>query len=237
MTKQTPIHTADHYRAIAAQYAEMVDEQPMNAYYERPATLSLLPPLAGTAVLDAACGPGWYTEYLLGQGAHVTAFDIIPHFVELTKMRVGDEATVVQADLSQPLRFAATAAFDLVICPLALHYLRDWSTPLREFHRVLKPHGRLVFSTHHPFKDWQSFETDNYFRQDLLDDVWEIGPVQFYRRPLTAMSKALHSAGFVIDYLLEPQPTADFRRANPKRHEHLLKNPWFLHIRATKTDN
>ncbi|WP_279387450.1 hypothetical protein [Rubrobacter taiwanensis] len=30
--------------------------------YERPATLSLLPDVAGKRVLDAGCGPGVYSE-------------------------------------------------------------------------------------------------------------------------------------------------------------------------------
>jgi hypothetical protein len=63
-----------------------------------------------------------------------------------------------------------------------------------------------------------------------------IGKVKFYRRPLTAMSQALDSTGLFIERLLEPQPTEDFRRVNPKEYERLTKNPQFLFIRARRRD-
>jgi hypothetical protein len=44
-----------------------------------------------------------------------------------------------------------------------LHYLADWVGPLTEFHRVLAPHGAVVFSTHHPAMDWQLHSPEDYF--------------------------------------------------------------------------
>lgn len=228
-------HSAASYDAIAEKYAATVDTKPWNAHYERPAMLSLMPPLAGAAVLDVGCGSGWYAEHLADQGAVVTCFDNNEHFVALTRARLGDRAKVLRADLAQPLTFAASAEFDLAICPLVLHYLRDWLPPLREIYRVLKPDGALIFSTHHPFNDWKLFDRDNYFATELLEDDWEdVGKVTFYRRPLTAISEVLHAAGFWIEKLLEPQPTEDFRRVNPTAYERLKKNPWFLVIRARR---
>jgi len=144
-------------------------------------------------------------------------------------------ATVRQADLTRPLDFAAAGAFDTIVCPLVLHYLQDWQPTLHEFARVLRPQGVLVFSTHHPCMDWQMFQTGDYFALTLLEDTWEaIGMVQFYRRPLTAISEALDAAGFVIERLLEPQPTADFQRVAPDLYERVMRNPWFLVVRARK---
>jgi SAM-dependent methyltransferase len=117
-----------------------------------------------------------------------------------------------------------------------MHYLKDWQPAFREFHRVLKPRGILIFSTHHPFMDWKFFKKENYFSEELLEDEWEIGKISFYRRPLTAMSEDLDSAGFVIERLLEPQPTKDFQSALPKEYERLTKNPQFLFIRARKKE-
>jgi hypothetical protein len=50
------------YEELAKPSAAPVDTKPHNAYYERPATLSLLPDVAGLNVLDAGCGPGAYSE-------------------------------------------------------------------------------------------------------------------------------------------------------------------------------
>src|ERR1041385_6870464 len=142
-------HTGNSYDGKAREYAEAVDTKPWNAFYERPAVLSLLPSLKNKTVLDAGCGSGWYAEHLINHGANVTAFDFNSDFVQLTQARVAKRAKVLQADLAEPLRFARDEEFDLVLCPLVLHYLKDWQPILREFHRVLKSHGTLVFSTHH----------------------------------------------------------------------------------------
>lgn len=223
------------YQNIADRYAAEVDTRPVNAFYERPAVLSLLPPLAGTRVLDAGCGPGWYAEHLVAQGADVTAIDVAPRFVELTRARVGDRARVLQADLARPLDFAADGAFDLVVSPLALHYVLDWDALLRELARVLRPGGLLVFSTHHPLMTWQLFQTPDYFATELLESKWDtVGKVTFYRRPLTAITEALAGAGFVVERLIEPQPTEAFRRASPAEYDKYMKNPWYLVVRARR---
>lgn len=234
--KRMTEHTGASYEGVASRYADTVDTKPWNAYYERPAVTSLLPPLTNTKVLDAGCGSGWYAEYLLGRGATVTAFDLNVEFVTRTESRVGSLARVLQADLAAPLDFAADDEFDVVVCPLVMHYLKDWQPVFREFHRILKPHGVLVFSTHHPFMDWKLFNKEDYFAVELLEDEWEIGKVSFYRRPLTTISHDLDSAGFFIERLLEPQPTEDFRRVHPEGYERLTKNPWFLVVRARKKD-
>jgi len=232
-----PEQTGASYAGKSLKYASTVDDKPWNAFYERPAVLSMLPPLAQKKVLDAGCGSGWYTDYLCEQGAQVTAVDFDPDFVALTQKRLGSRARVLQADLSLPLTFAADAGFDLVVSPLVMHYFKEWEPVLKEFHRVLKPDGLLVFSTHHPFMDWKNFDRPDYFAIEKLDDEWkDVGKIQFFRRPLTAMSAALSTSGFVIDRLLEPQATEDFRQALPEAYDRLMKNPWFLVIRARKAE-
>src|SRR5262245_64111613 len=99
----------DAYEALASRYAAQVDTKPHNAYYERPATLSLLPKVTGKRVLDAGCGPGWYSEWLIQHGASVVAVDASPRMVELARRRAGKQAEVRQADLNEPLDFLAEA--------------------------------------------------------------------------------------------------------------------------------
>jgi SAM-dependent methyltransferase len=230
-------HTGVSYKGKAGKYAAVVDDKPWNALYERPAVLSMLPPLAKIRVLDAGCGSGWYASYLLDQGAQVTAVDYDDEFVALTRERLGTRARILQADLSRPLEFAADAEFDLIVSPLVMHYFKDWEPVLKEYNRILKPHGLLVFSTHHPFMDWKNFNCEDYFRIEKLDDEWkDIGKIQFYRRPLTAMSSALFATGFLIERLLEPQPVEAMRQALPDAYDKLMKTPWFLVIRARKAD-
>src|SRR5690606_19487413 len=91
----------DAYESMAEYYFKYIDKKPFNAYYERPATVSLLPDVKGKTVLDAACAAGWYTKYLLDNGASVIAVDFSPKMIEMTKLRVGDKAVVVRADLNE----------------------------------------------------------------------------------------------------------------------------------------
>ena len=79
------------YQRLADDYARCVDTKPHNAFYERPATLALLPNVRGMQVLDAGCGPGAYAEELLNRGAHVISVDASDRMIELAQRTTGTE--------------------------------------------------------------------------------------------------------------------------------------------------
>jgi SAM-dependent methyltransferase len=229
-----------NYEQFARRYAQAAESKPHNAHYERPATLSLLPDVDGLRVLDAGCGPGIYTAWLLDHGATVVACDVTPDFLEIARERTGNQAAFHQADLSQPLTFAAESEFDLVICPLVLDYIADWGPTFAEFYRVLKPDGTLVFSCGHPATDYFVYaNTGSYFDVELTEMTWngfgEPPPVvRSYRRPLGAALNPLIAAGFRLDHVLEPRPTSTFGEISPKDYALLMRQPGFLCIRAHK---
>jgi ubiquinone/menaquinone biosynthesis C-methylase UbiE len=228
----------DSYQTLAEYYLTVVDTKPFNAYYERPGTLALLPDVSGKTVLDAACAAGWYTNWLLEHGAQVTAVDFSPNMIAMTKRRVGDQAKIIQADLNQALDFINDASVDIVLSSLTLHYLKDWTTVLHEFYRILKKDGMMVFSVHHPFMDFTVFKRENYFLTELLNDEWDSSTgkvaVQFYRRPLNKIINAVLDAGFMIEKVAEPMPTSEFQKAQPEVYERLTQKPQFLFVRAGK---
>lgn len=229
-----PKHTGSSYDEIAVKYADLQDQKPWSTYFERPGILRFLPDVADKDVLDAGCGPGFYATYMAEQGANVTAFDLNPHFVERTQARMGGAVTVLQADLAEPLHFAADDSFDLVVCILVMHYLQDWVPTLHEFHRVLRPTGQLVFSTHHPFTDLALAPSGDYFATELLTDEWDVGTVQFYRRPLSKITGDLTQAGFAIAEIGEPQPIQPPEGVDFSSFARAMKQPMRLLIRATK---
>src|SRR5919199_1229271 len=145
------------YEVLAEAYASLIDTKPHNAYYERPATLSLLPEVRGKKVLDAACGPGVYSEWLLSHGAEVVSVDASPKMVELARRRLGEAADVRRADLSKPLTFLDSESFDIVLSPLTMEYVEDWHSTFREFYRVLRQGGYFILSVTHPFFDYLYF--------------------------------------------------------------------------------
>ncbi len=125
-------------------------------------------------------------------------------------------------------------SFDVVVAALAFHYVRDWTTVLREFHRVLARHGVVIFSTHHPTVDWEH-SPDDYFAGGQVSERWHKDSTQFevtfWRRPLTEMTQAISSADFVIEQLVEPQPSSALRERDPAAYELLRTRPRFLFFR------
>lgn len=226
------------YEEMAEYYFKYVDIKPFNAYYERPATISLLPEVRGKKVLDAGCAAGWYTKWLLEKGASVTALDFSPNMIEMTKKRVGNKAKVIRADLNEPLNFIEDEYIDVILSSLTLHYIKNWNLVMSEFNRILKRDGQLIISIHHPFMDFTVFNKENYFLTELLDDEWNTNngkvKVQFYRRPLSAIINPIIDAGFIIERLLEPMPAEEFKIVHPDIYDRLTKNPQFLFIRAKK---
>jgi SAM-dependent methyltransferase len=229
----------DAYDMLAEAYAARVDTKPHNAYYERPATLSLLPDVKGRCVLDAGCGPGVYAEWLVDRGAEVVAFDANEKMIRLARERLGDRAQVLQANLEQPLDFLADDTFDIVLGPLVMDYVKDWERVFKAFYRVLRKEGVLVFSMEHPYAKYDDHRgTSNYFEVELVAYEWTGfgAPVRVpsYRRPLSAVVNPLVKEGFVLERILEPKPTEEFRQHAPEDYEELSKSPGFMCVRARK---
>jgi ubiquinone/menaquinone biosynthesis C-methylase UbiE len=106
--------------------------------------------LAGRDVLEVGCGTGVHARLLAEAGAHVTAIDLTPTAVELTRRRLelhGLEAEVLETDAEQ-LPFA-DASFDFVWSWGVIHHSHDTDRAIREIARVLRPGGRFVFMVYH----------------------------------------------------------------------------------------
>jgi SAM-dependent methyltransferase len=226
------------YDAMGGAYQAANDEGAFNASYERPATIALLGDVSGRRVLEAGCGPGALTAWLTDHGAAVTALDVSPEMVRLARERVGRGAKILEADLAQPLTFAADRSMDLVVASLVLHYVKDWAPVLDEFHRVLADDGAVVFSTHHPAMDWQLHSPGDYFAVKQVTETWEKGgrpyEVTFWRRPLRAITAAIAGSGFLIERLVEPEPVPGLGERDPEADHRLRTNPAFLFFRLVK---
>lgn len=106
--------------------------------------------LRGKAVLDIACGTGLLTEQFVRMGADVTAIDIAPKAVELTKRRLALEhldAKVLVAD-AQHLPFP-DESFDLVCAWGCLMHMPDTEKAIHEIWRVLRPGGTMLAMMYH----------------------------------------------------------------------------------------
>lgn len=217
------------YDEFAGEYDAHAENSPYNALYDRPALLSLLGDVAGRRVLDAGCGSGHYTRELLARGATVTGVDSSASLIELARQRYDADFHV--HDLAQPLTFLSDSSIDVVLMGLAFHYLEDPVPTLREFHRVLRPSGYVVLSTHHPTLMWQQFE-GSYFADEMVSDTWSQGwTLRFRRAPLEALVTDFITAGFVVSSLTESRPVKEMAQMHPATHEKLTTQPGFINFR------
>ena len=191
--------------------------------------------VAGMRLLDAGCGPGLYASELLARGAaEIVGFDASPEMVRLAHRRVPSRATFRTHRLGDPLDWLDDASVDGALLALVIHHVDDRVGALREIHRVLRPGGFLVVSTHHPTSDWVRLG-GSYFTTEKLDEVWSRGwRVRYWRQPLTATCEEFASAGFLIERLVEPLPTPEMAERFPEDHAKLLREPGFIDFRLRK---
>ena len=116
-----------------------------HASWIRPA-LALLQPLSGKTVLDYGCGHGMASVVLARAGAHVSAFDLSPSYIEEGERRASANAVIVQFKVAaaETLPYA-DESFDAVWGNAILHHA-ELPIAVRELHRVLKPGGMAVFN-------------------------------------------------------------------------------------------
>lgn len=101
-------------------------------------------PHPGEAALDVACGTGDLAGELLRAGAtRVTGLDCVEQMLDVARRKfAGRPIEWVLGDaMAMPF---ADEAFDVVTIGFGLRNLPDTPAALREFHRVLRPAGRLV---------------------------------------------------------------------------------------------
>lgn len=160
------------YESLAERYSQVAESKAENGYIEQPAIRNQIGNVDGLNVLDAGCGPGILSSYLLDKGASVTAFDISPKMIELAKVRTSHRSELYIADMAKPLPFIKDETFDLVVSSLAIDYVKDWNTPLSEFWRALKAGGRFVFTVQHPMGAYLWYNPPSAFGVHYVEATW-----------------------------------------------------------------
>lgn len=98
----------------------------------------------GQKVLDAGCGPGWFSQHWRAAGNHVTALDLSAEM--LVQAQALHTADCYQPGDIEALPFS-DASFDLCWSNLAVQWCSDLSLALTELYRVTSPGGQVLFST------------------------------------------------------------------------------------------
>jgi SAM-dependent methyltransferase len=96
---------------------------------------------SGMSVLEAMCGSGQTTEYLLSRGASVTGLDISAQSIESFRRRWPECKAVCASILDSGLE---SNSVDCAVVMAGLHHMHPHvGDAIRELHRVLKPGGYL----------------------------------------------------------------------------------------------
>jgi SAM-dependent methyltransferase len=112
--------------------------------------------------------------------------------------------------------------------PLVLHHLDNRVAVLREVARVLRSGGRLVVSTNHPTSDWLRLGA-SYFAVEKVHERWNKGwDVAYWRQPLDVTCDEFADAGFLIERVHEPRPSAQLRELYRDAAERLSVAPAFI---------
>ncbi|WP_295893423.1 class I SAM-dependent methyltransferase [uncultured Vibrio sp.] len=230
---------SDMYTKHANDYAEVVKGNIYNALLERPSTLAMLDDVKDMDVIDMGCGSGIYAQWLLEHSVKsLTCTDLSQEMVSLVKRTFGDKVNAYVQDVANGLPLEADNSADVIICPLVLHYIDDLSPVFKDIHRVLRTGGYMVFSTHHPFVDFDCTISGNYFEREYVEQEWDtVGEpvkVHFYRRSLAEICNAIAGAGLSIAKVSEGEVDEKAKAISESTYNHLKNNPNFIFFRCGK---
>ena len=153
---------------------------------------------ANSDVLDVACGSGGPAIFMAQTtGCHVTGIDVNEGGIntgnQLAEARgMRDRVQFQHADAGKPLPFA-DASFDAIVCIDALNHLYNRLEVLGEWHRVLRPGGRFLFTD-------AVIVTGMLRRDEIIARSSAMG--QFIFTPPGVHDHLIEAAGFV-DLLVE----------------------------------
>ena len=141
------------YDAIAAPY-QRSKQSPVRRYVESYSFFHLLGDVRGLAVLDLACGEGFYTRHLRDRGARrVLGADISPAMIALARQQAAVTPDGVEYLVCDARDLPDLGAFDLVCAAYLLHYARDvgeLARMCRSIAQQLPPGGRFVTINENP---------------------------------------------------------------------------------------
>ncbi len=188
--------------------------------------LDALGDVAGRHVVDIGCGEGRFCRLLAGLGAEATGVDLTPALLARARSLAGERETYLEGN-AEDLTSLGDAQFDLAVSYIVLVDLLEFHQSLEAAYRVLRPGGRFVVCNVHPMRTAVPY---GWIRQGntklfyALDTYTDEGPREFewwgetfvnMHRSLSTHVSAFLDAGFVLEGLREPTPSAAQLAADP----------------------
>lgn len=240
MSDKKPI-ALEAYELLAESFSKLAPSKAENAYIEQPAMRKAVGDVRGLKIFEVGCGPGILAEYLIHEGAKVVGYDVSPKMIELAKSRNPKNATFFVADgaLPLPMDHSHNGQFDMVVASLAIDYIKDWSVPLAEVHRLLKPNGKFIFTIQHPLGSWNWYKPDCAFGVQYVESNWknftdEPVIVPDYYRSFEEVINPLITAGFKILKVEDLKPIDALRTLDPFKFGKYSKLATFMCVIVQK---
>jgi len=189
-----------------------------------PNLLRLMEIKKGEAILDVACGPGFFANEFFKKGARVVGVDISEKLVNLAKKNY--PKIDFRAGSADNVSFWGEKSFDKAVMILAIQNIEKVQETLAECAKVLKPQGKLfIVMTHPAFRalkesswGWDDKNQVQYRRMDkylseskqqiLMHPSMDSGQFKgnyttSFNRPLQYYFKAINKAGMAVGRLEE----------------------------------
>jgi len=165
--------------------------------------LELLPQVAGTRVLDLACGSGRYSQLMVQAGAaHVVALDFCTPMLSQVSVAQRVCASMMQLPFAE-------SVFDCIVCGLGSGHaanVREWTA---EVARVLRPGGSLLYSDFHP-EAVRAGLTRSF--KDEQNTAWTV-PHELHS--VATQREALVAAGLSIETVAEIRAGLELQESFP----------------------
>lgn len=219
-----------------------------NNLFETPALFSLLTDLEDKVILDLGCGYGDHCAEFIRQGAaRVVGVDISSKMLAVAEEE-NSRPGITYINMPMERIDELDEAFDIVVSSLALHYVEDFQGLVKNVFSLLKQGGIFVFSQENPLTTcfssgsrWTRDEhgnkiyanVSNYSTDGERLSVWFVDDVKKYHRTFSSIVNTLVDAGFAIEKMIEPIPTAELLEKHPEHYD-LLHKPDFLLVRVKK---
>jgi SAM-dependent methyltransferase len=183
----------------------------------------LLEMTAGATALEIACGSGGMTERMAREtGASCVGVDINANGIDAARARARDSDVASRVsfqlvDAAKRLPFP-DESFDAIFCNDAINHLPGRLDCLRDWHRVLRPGGKLLFTD--PVVITGSVTNDEIRVRSSIGF--------FLFTPAGLNEKLLAQAGFVVREVRDVTEavasiSAKWREARAKRREALIR--------------
>jgi len=167
------------YDPIAEQYKRS-KQQPWRTHIEAHSLMNLVGDPAGKAVLDVACGEGFYTRLLRKSGAaEVTGVDLSEGMIELARKQETIHKQGIDYLVGDARHLSPAHEYDLVVAAYLLNYAETRSelqAMCAGIARCLKPGGRFVTVNGNPALNFPSAPSyRKYGFETSVVGTWQAG--------------------------------------------------------------